>query len=550
MKRFAVLLLSLLIASTIAALEVDKTEIAPGKDGTTIEFVNYNGPHSVINSVAEIEGIGTELGDTLLAKGSAGDQSRYYIIHAVDTAVPTGFDADILVLGDAVGVDHIDNLRRILSSYLSKAYGYSKKDASTLATFITVYNAVYRGKLDSFSKRYKPVVVKNLTAEKVGLSVKYNEWPGRSQIVIPLSEARLAGTVSSIDTTTITDKNVVSRIKEDENSGIDARKDMVDLKDKESDAAQTRAETAQQGATAAKDEQTAKKAELAQAQQEAAAAKADAAAARNEADQARKEAAAQPGNEAAQQKAEAASQKAEAAVADQAQKDKAVEQKQAEVQKASDTVAKNEAAATADQKLADTKAKESSTERKEIAADVQKQLDDKNAAAKADSAAALSASQPAFALRITDEKALLAELVIVDLNTAKVIKTANVNSIRGRTLIDTGSGLVAVAGKKGGNAAIRLVSIDPAKLEITAQSADAIAESSALVKNGNDFYAVIEQTDGSFVIGRFDAKMETKAKSAMAVSAVTAITVTAKGILAQDAKGKIILLRPTDLTAQ
>ena len=231
MKRLlAALVVFTAVVSASFAIEVDRKELEPGDAGKTIEFINYTGPHSVIETVEQIRGIGSALGARAVKDGSAGDQARYYVIHAVDPAVTEGFDADILILGPGVGVDHIDNLWRILGAFLSSAYGYSDKDSSTLATFITVYNAVYRGKLDDFKGRYKPIVVSNLSADKVGLSVRYDEWAGRSQIVIPLSDARLSGTISSIDTTAISGKDVVEKIKKDEAKATDTVMDMAYLK--------------------------------------------------------------------------------------------------------------------------------------------------------------------------------------------------------------------------------------------------------------------------------------------------------------------------------
>jgi len=69
-----------------------------------------------------------------------------------------------------------------------------------------------------------------------------------------------------------------------------------------------------------------------------------------------------------------------------------------------------------------------------------------------------------------------------------------------------------------------------------------------LIKSGNDYYAVIEQGSGSFVLGRFDANLAVKAKSSIAVQPYTAIQATDKGILVQDTSGKIVLLKASDLT--
>jgi len=535
MKKLTGILLALLTLSALTALEVDRKEVDPGTAGATIEFINYNGPYATVDTLDEILGIGSSLGSSVVASGSAGDRSRYYVVHAVDPAVKTGFDADILILGNNVGVDHIDNLRRIISSYLRTAYGYGEKDSTTLATFITVYNAVYRGKIDTFKSRYKPVVTGYLTPEAAGLSVRYDEWPGKTQIVIPLSDIRLAGTVSTIDTTTLTEKGVVEKLKEDSATATDTRKDMVDLKERETDAAQTRADEAQKAAADARTDAAQTKEALAAAEKEATAAKAAA-------DAAQKEAAAKPADAAAQQKAADAQKAAEATAA-------AVEDKKADAAAAQEKVAENENAAKADQTLADTKQKEALTERKDIAADIQKDLNEKTAETKAAADAALASALPGYSLRVVDEKTFLAELVLVNLNDGTVMKTSTLNSIRNRTLFDTGSGLMAIAGKKGGTGAVKLVLIDPLTLEMSKEGADAIAETSVLVQSANDYYAVIELNGKNFV-GRFDKNLEAKAKSAVEVKPFTALTVTAKGILVQDAGGKIQLLRATDLVSQ
>ena len=86
------------LAPEAFALEVDRNELGTA-NAASIEFINYNGPHSVVSTAAEITGIGTALGSSLLAAGVSGDGTRYRIIHAVDPAVATGLDADILVLG-------------------------------------------------------------------------------------------------------------------------------------------------------------------------------------------------------------------------------------------------------------------------------------------------------------------------------------------------------------------------------------------------------------------------------------------------------------------
>ncbi|MBR7064678.1 MAG: hypothetical protein IKI31_06000, partial [Treponema sp.] len=187
-KIKALVLFTMLFTSFLYA-QVNEPEIKSVGD-ETVEFINYTGPHTRIDSLAAIKEIGAGLGRTIARSKNiytnTGDRGKYYVIHAVDPTEKGKLDADILFIGANATVDHITNLRRIISAYLSTAYGYSTRDADTLAVFVTVYNAVYRNNIEAFRAKYKSVVMQNLTQEHCGLSIRYSDWPGKSQIVIPL----------------------------------------------------------------------------------------------------------------------------------------------------------------------------------------------------------------------------------------------------------------------------------------------------------------------------------------------------------------------------
>ena len=109
MKRFVLFSMLFLAFFSLNALEVNQPELeSVGKD--TIEFINYTGPHTVINTKDEIAGIGSSLGEKVAPnvanKYETGDNSKYYVIHAVDSSVKTGLDADILILGKEVFLNY------------------------------------------------------------------------------------------------------------------------------------------------------------------------------------------------------------------------------------------------------------------------------------------------------------------------------------------------------------------------------------------------------------------------------------------------------------
>lgn len=497
----------LLCAAALSALEVDQDELKTAGDGDAVVFINYTGPHARIDSLASIKqigtGLGTPVGRDISSPASAGTSSRYAVIHAVDPAAAERLDADILLVGGDATVDHIDNLRHIIAAYLSAAYGYSEQDAQTIAVFVTVYNAVYRGKLDYYQSKYKDVVLKNLDAADCGLSQNYREWPGRSQIVIPLFDVS-DKSLSTVDTSVISDTEVVKRMQEDDGKNIDSRKEMVDIKEREAEQAAEKAQEAQKQAVEEQKKTDEKRQEAAAAQKEA--------------EEAQKKAEENPDDEEAQQEA--------------AEKQEAAAQKQEELAEQEKKTGEAKQEASEQQAVADRKTSEAQSERKEIAGD-QKEVIEKEIA---------EAAAPAvYGIRLTDEKAGLSSLVKVNASTGEVMKTSPVSYIRNRTMFQAGDSYIAVAGENSGNGAVKLVLLSSDTMEITAESAETVAETSVLVQDGSDYYCVIQ--DGkNFVLAKYDQTLALRLKSPAAVSANTPVSVTSAGIIVTASNGAVRLL--------
>ncbi|MEL3907411.1 MAG: P83/100 family protein [Treponemataceae bacterium] len=556
MKRILILALSLIFSFSLFGLEVDKDEVK--QDGDTIEFINYTGTHTQVDTVEEIRGIGTNLGSAV-KNGTAGNQGLYYVMHIVDTVETKGFDADILILGPRAKVDHINNLRLIIAGYLQSAYKYSAKDASTLAHFITIYNAVYRGNTEYFSSKYKETVTKNLTKDKAGLATHYKEWAGKTQILIPLSDPRFADTISAIDTEAISDKTVVEKMREEKDKDIPTREDMIDLKERESEAAKKRAEEAQKEATEAQKKADATKKQADAAKKEADTTKKDASIAKKEADkkaaeaeQAKKKAdttkSEQDKAEAEKKAAEAEKAKQDAEKAEQ-EADKAkqeADKKAAEAEKAKKTVDEKKKDAEAERKQADKKEKEAQDDRKNVAADTQKILEEKANEKKAESSAAIASAVPGYGLRVVDKTKMLSQLVLLDLKTAKELKASAVNTIHGRCLLNTDGRLMAIAGTTEGGGVVTLVLFDPITLEVVKQGADNIATESVLIKNEEDYYAIVD-VSGKYYVGRFDKDLKLQAKSSLQVLPYSPVTIMEEGIMVQASDDTIRLIGLRDL---
>ena len=516
MKRLVLLSMIFLAFFSLNALEVNQTELQTVSNDV-IEFINYTGPHSVINTKDEIAGIGKSLGEEVAPEVannfSTGDKNKYYIIHAVDSSVKSGLDADILILGKDANVDHIKNLRLIISSYLTSAYNYSQSDADTLAVFITVYNAVYRNDLNTFNSKYKEIVTKNLTQESCGISVNYKDWAGNSQIVIPLLNP-VDGGLSTIDTSIISDSTVIKSMQEEDERGVDERKNLVDIKEREADVAQEEAKEAQKEATVAKQEVTKAQEELKQAEETQKEVE-------KELEEVKEELEKNPTDEKLQEAVKEAEEK--------------VEEVKQQVQQAEEKVEEAKEAQT----FADKKVTEAQTERTNIASDQQKNIAEAKAEAK---------MVTTYGLQLVDSSKLLSKLVFMDVDTGNIVKSSPVQVIRNRTLVATNNGFAAIAGETTGkNQAIRLVILDNEDLEIQMQTEEDVAPNAVLTYVDNYLYTVVKSNSG-YVVAKYSSDLRLQAKSTLNVLDVSPITVTDKGIVVTDSYGAVKLLSKTDLS--
>ena len=526
MKKLILLLISAVLTAGLFALEVDKNEL-DSTGNTIIEFINYTGPHKVIDSVSAIKSIGSGLGSQVAKdpskSTSTAKNSKYYVVHAVDPDEKGKLDADILYIGADATVDHITNLRRIISAYLSSAYGYTEADADTLSVFITVYNAVYRGKYDTYKSKYKNIVIDNLSTANCGLSVNYKDWPGKSEIVIPLFDVNNGG-LSTVDTSVISDSSVVQSMKEDDDKNVESRKEMVDIKEREADAASEKAKEAQKEATKEQKKLDEEKKKTEEKKKEAAEAE-------KKAEEKKKVAEENPNDKKAQQEAQEAKKEAEEKKQEAAKQEEKQEEQQAKTDEKKQEAKEQQA-------LADKKETEAQNERKEIAKD-QAEVQKKEAAQ------ALMTTE--FGIILSDEANMLSRLVKFNIADGEVIKNSPVAQIRNRTVYKEGESFIAIAGENSKKGAVKLVTISPETLEISAESDNTIAEDSVLVQDGSDYYCVVDDK-GKFYLGKFSGDLSLKLKSAIQVKSGTPVTVTDSGIVVTDTNGRLRLLDKKDLS--
>lgn len=498
-----------------------------------IHFKSYNGPVTVYNTMAQIRAIGTALGIPI-ANGAfeAGNPERYFVMHLIDEEAD-GLGADILIIGENAAVDHIRNLRAIISAYLESAYQYTKEDSDTLATFITVYNAVYRFDINNFREKYNEIVLNNLSSDIVGLSTDYADWPGNTQIIIPLT-GRKAGSLSAIDTSVISDQQVVDNIREKSDMGIDIRSDMAELKDREADEAFENAKkAAEEAANAAKDVRNAQKS-ADEATNQAKTSARQAAQAKSDAVHAQKASDKEPENEILAEKARMAAENAVTKAKEAATAAEEAQNAQNKLLDAQKQAQKQADKASEEQIFADKKRSEAQNETKEIAKDTTK-LPQKD-----------ELISMTYGLKITDKSKLLSTLVIIDSKTGKEVKTSSINVIRGRTVYQAGNQFIAIAGKNEGNAAIRLILIDGLTLEMTKQSEDPVSENAILINHGGFYYTVIKRNK-VWVLGKYSKELELVAETPFSVLETTPIFIKDNSISVVDSENRIHVLAAESL---
>jgi len=231
LKKISLLLFTLLLIAphTLKALEVDIDEV---RNAQRVKFINYTGKNRKRDTVREIKSIGYGLSMGALKKRHNSVYRfniKYSVIRVTSEKEPKKFDADILFIGKRARIDHVKNIRRILSAYLENTYRYTKQEADAIALYSTYYNAIHRGNLKYFRSKYKKAVIKKLNSRTAGISTKYYEWPGRTAIVIPLTRESKRG---KINTFLISDKKTRKEVAKDKTNG-DKKKTLTKMKEKE-----------------------------------------------------------------------------------------------------------------------------------------------------------------------------------------------------------------------------------------------------------------------------------------------------------------------------
>ncbi len=525
MRRWIVTSILLwIVPMMVASQVVDREELRTTAD-TSVEFVNYEGPHDVIETREQIMGIGRALAevvtdpDRVVASGG-----KYRAIHAVDRAEEELLEADIIYLLEGSLVDHIRNVRLILSGFFMEAYQYNRDDAAVLAEYVTIYNAVYRKRISYFEENYKSIVLDNLDEDAVGIATAYTEWPGRTQMVIPLTDRAAGGGLGSLDTDELSEDEVVEEMRQQEDRGVPSRKDMTELREREVEEEQARI-----------DEQ---REEVEEEQQRI-----------EERRQAIEEEREQVAEE--RQEAEEAGDEERAAAA--RERDQQIEEEQDELRQQEEEVAEREEELDRREDGQEERVASIQEERERIAEDERELLEEEESPEPETATAAASAAEPErtilFLEMVDAGDSKLGRLALINPDTQSYRARSQINSIRGKQYGRIGSSIIVIAGRSMGTGAIRLLLLDPDSLVMTGQSEQRIYEGSLLHVEDDRAYAIAEADDG-WVLGRFDENLNMIRSSSVNVDPDTTLRIDGELIYVQDEEGGIVGLSMSSLSPE
>lgn len=480
MKRIYTVLIILLVSFQMTAQDVVREELFKvNKD--SVEFLNYEGPHSKFETAAEIRGIGNVVGLSL-SKGSIDAEyfNKYRVLHIIDKDSGRLLNADIFSIEKDAVVDHIKNIRRILSGYLESFYGFPGEDANIIAEFITYYNAYYRKNMEYFKSIYAGAVINSLVPEKAGISTRYMEWPGNTQMLIPLS----SDSGGSVNLDTVSNKDVIEDLRTKEDKGIEPRKGMVEVKEKEITAEQKRIEAEK---------------------------------------------------ETLEEEKKALSEEKAAAVNNGTQSD----QKSLESIALKEETLKQKEDAIRAREEANNKRQEAVQQEREQIAEDEKQIIEKKAAAGDNNAVTAEADSFVPFLFISDDDPdLMGRFVLINSKTGVINKESSLNTVRGRKFFLLNNSLLFISGIDRPPKAVRLILMNKATLEIEVEGKhDIYAESSLLIKDSS-VYAVTRK-NGKWYVARFNTNLKLQEMSDIEVMPFTPFLIEKGKLYIETKQGKI-----------
>ncbi|PJZ84124.1 P83/100 family protein [Leptospira harrisiae] len=209
---------SIIICLTFVSLSLTAQSKAPLgeseiKGSKKIEFINRSLRKASDEIIQENTEIGRKLAETLAKENTAAVDGVK--IQRVLPGADGKLGADILYLSETQSFDHVNSIARIIASYVEKSFQYKVGNAETLAQYILYYNATHRKDSKFFTKKYTEGVIAATSSDKLGIDTVYKNWPGKTQIIIPIEGNILKDSGKDLTTDEL-EKDVNKMVKDKE----------------------------------------------------------------------------------------------------------------------------------------------------------------------------------------------------------------------------------------------------------------------------------------------------------------------------------------------
>lgn len=573
MKRCAIFLILLFMAPPLFSLTVAEEELRKG--AKEVDFINREGGGGNADPAREIISIGTQLAEKHRRTedgGVAWFYKKYAVIKARTAGEKEKMDADIFLILPDARVTHITNVRRMIAGYLSRRYGYSWRRAWAVAVYVTYYNAVHRGDMEYVTAHYTKAVTDRVTAQNVGIDVRYDKWPGATRMIIPLTEK------SGVESDELSSDETREMMRKDD-SNLDERKEMTDMREEETK--KERQELEEKKEELAKKEEQLEREERRDQQQ------------REEMEREKREAA-EKEKELEEKKEEASKiedpkerKQAEEAIEEEkkqldekkeqlADKEEELDKKETERQEKRDDLQEDREQTAQDERELAKKEEQVEEEKKELAQDELKketeenpekarerleekeeelakkeeELDKREDELKDQEADKEVYAQKFYYLKVKEYLQgghYNNEMYMIDAATRKILFKSPVTNIAGRRY-DVFSGGIVVITHQGNESGIHnLTLIDREKLTGKITGSDNIFWRSFIEIRGDHIYAVTVK-DGKYYLGRYDSELKQVALSKEAIDENSFITFYEDYIYINSTTSQILVLNKEDLT--
>jgi multidrug efflux pump subunit AcrA (membrane-fusion protein) len=216
------------------------------------------------------------------------------------------------------------------------------------------------------------------------------------------------------------------------------------------------------------------------------------------------------------------------------------DQKAQDLDRREDDLADRREEAKQTEEFAEQKSAEAQRERDEIAQDQQEIITQEDSRA--------AAPQGLLGAAIENPNTSLGRLLRINPSTGGELKRSPLDTVNIRTLTFFGGKILAIAGENRGNGAIRLIEVDSNTLEMAKQGNDDIHPGSLLWASGENLFAITAPADGQLYLGRFDAALTRQAQSRITVHPNASVSFQENMVLTQRGDGSAAILNPGDLT--